>query len=240
MVPRRALVGALAFTMVVPTVITWLYFLALNDRPSSYQQVAYVAGKLVQFGFPIAWVLWVERERPRWSRKVSKRGLALGFLFGGAVASAMFGLYFGYLRPSGFFDEPAMAVRRRIASIGLTSVWTYRLVAVFYALGHSFLEEYYWRWFVFRRWQQLVPLTGAVIASSLGFMAHHVLVLAQYFGWSSPTTWLFAGAVAVGGACWAWLYHVTQSLWVPWIGHCLIDAAIFVIGYDLARELIRA
>jgi membrane protease YdiL (CAAX protease family) len=68
-------------------------------------------------------------------------------------------------------------------------------------------------------------------------MAHHILVLATFFGWWSPATWLFSVAVAIGGAIWAWLYDRTDSLLVPWLGHSLVDAAIFAIGYDLARTL---
>jgi membrane protease YdiL (CAAX protease family) len=74
-----------------------------------------------------------------------------------------------------------------------------------------------------------------VAISSLGFMAHHVLVLGKYFGFSSPATWLFSVCVAVGGAVWAWLYERTESLLGPWLSHLLVDAAIFAIGYDLVR-----
>jgi membrane protease YdiL (CAAX protease family) len=71
----------------------------------------------------------------------------------------------------------------------------------------------------------------AIPISSLGFAAHHVLVLALYFGWASPLTWLFAICVAVGGAIWAWLYDACDSLAAPWLSHALVDAAIFAIGF---------
>jgi membrane protease YdiL (CAAX protease family) len=93
------------------------------------------------------------------------------------------------------------------------------------------LEEYYWRWFVFGRLRLLVPKELAIPISSLGFAAHHVLVLALYFGWASPLTWLFALCVAIGGAIWAWLYDVSESLAAPWLSHAMVDAAIFAIGF---------
>src|SRR5262249_11228268 len=111
----------------------------------------------------------------------------------------------------------------------------YAVVGLFYSLVHSLLEEYYWRWFVYGRMRRYVSLAPAIVISSLGFMAHHVIVLATYFGWANGWTWLFAVATAVGGAFWAWLYERSGSIYGPWISHLLMDAAIFGIGYDLMR-----
>ncbi len=65
-------------------------------------------------------------------------------------------------------------------------------------------------------------------------MAHHVILLASYFGWTSPITYVFSGGVAIGGVVWAFLYEYSGSLLGPWLSHALIDAAIFTVGYDLA------
>jgi membrane protease YdiL (CAAX protease family) len=66
-------------------------------------------------------------------------------------------------------------------------------------------------------------------------MAHHVLVLAWYFGWTSWATWLFSVSVAIGGVVWCWIYQRSGSLVGPWLSHLLIDAAIFTIGYDMVH-----
>ena len=66
-------------------------------------------------------------------------------------------------------------------------------------------------------------------------MAHHVIILAAYFGGLSIMTILFSLAVAIGGAFWAWLYHRTKSLLGPWVSHAIVDAAIYLIGYDLIK-----
>jgi membrane protease YdiL (CAAX protease family) len=49
---------------------------------------------------------------------------------------------------------------------------------------------------------------------------------------------VFSLAVAVGGAVWAWLYDFSRSLIGPWLSHMLVDIGIFVIGYDLARDIL--
>ena len=49
------------------------------------------------------------------------------------------------------------------------------------------------------------------------------------------------GAAGAGqfGAGWAWLYDQSRSLLGPWGSHCLVDAAIFGIGYDIVREVLQ-
>ena len=76
------------------------------------------------------------------------------------------------------------------------------------------------------------------MVSSLGFMAHHVILLATFLGWDSPLAYLFALAVAIGGAVWAWIYSWSGALLGIWLSHMLIDAAVFLIGYDLVRGIL--
>jgi membrane protease YdiL (CAAX protease family) len=113
-------------------------------------------------------------------------------------------------------------------------------VGVFYSLIHSLLEEYYWRWFVFGQLRELTRLVPAIVISSLGFMAHHVLVIGTYFGFFSPATWLFSLCVAIGGGVWAWLYNRTGSLLGPWVSHLFVDATIFLVGYEIAGPLLKS
>jgi membrane protease YdiL (CAAX protease family) len=111
----------------------------------------------------------------------------------------------------------------------------FALLGLGYSVVHSLLEEYYWRWFVFAQLRHRTSLLTAVLVSSLGFMAHHVIVLATYFGWDSPISYLASIGVAVGGAVWALLYERTGSLYGGWLSHCLVDAAIFLIGFEMLR-----
>ena len=39
----------------------------------------------------------------------------------------------------------------KLTALGLQSPAAFIVLGVFYALVHSLLEEYYWRWFVFAR-----------------------------------------------------------------------------------------
>lgn len=230
---KRADLVAIAVAMTLPTLVTWIYFEGAAGQPA-LTLAAFALGKTVQFALPLAWVLLVQRQRLRlsWPKAAD---LPIAAAFGVAVAAAMFLLYYQVLGPAGFFAGPAEEVRRKVAQFAVTSAAGFAVMGLFYSLIHSLLEEYYWRWFVFGQLRRGCSLGPAVAISSVAFTAHHVIVLARYFGWDSPATWLFVAGVGIGGAIWAWLYDRTQSLYGPWLSHLVVDAAIFWIGYDLWR-----
>lgn len=228
---------AIGLALGYPTILTLAYFVLLKDYAAAVQQSVYTVGKTVQFVFPAVWVFWILRQP--WVRpEVNRKGLGIGLAFGAAVLLGMFVLYIAWLKSSPFAPGLDQQAETKVRDLGLNSLWKYAAVAVFYALAHSLLEEYYWRWFVFGQLQQVVRPVWAVGISSVGFMAHHVILLGTFFGWDSPLAYVFSLGVAVGGAFWAWLYIYSRSLLAPWLSHMLVDIAIFVIGYDLVQELL--
>jgi uncharacterized protein len=226
----------LAVAIVLPSIITWLYFFRAAGADKSVQLGVFSVVKVVQFAMPIVWVALVQKERIR-LRPSGRQGVLFGLAFGSVVAGAMSALYFGVLKDSALMAGAMPEIRAKITGFGIDSAWKYAALGVFYSLVHSFMEEYYWRWFVFGQLRKWTPISAAAAISGLGFMAHHVLVLGKYFGFDNPATYLLSSCIAVGGAVWAWLYQRTGSLLGPWMSHLLVDAAIFAIGYDLARPL---
>ena len=65
----RADHALLAVALVLPTLVTWLYFVALAAYPSVVQQGAYAVGKGVQFALPVVWIWLVLRQRPALARR---------------------------------------------------------------------------------------------------------------------------------------------------------------------------
>lgn len=224
-----ALVGSLVF----PTLLTLAYFDLLQPP---YQNPVYLVGKIIQFAFPAVWVAVVLQERIRLTRPAGA-GILLGLAFGASILVATLMLYHWVLEPLGVFAGPDEVVRQKIQERGIDTVWKYAGFGVFYAVAHSLLEEYYWRWFVFRQLTRYLRIGPAILISSFGFMAHHVVLMKSFFGWGSAWTYLFSLAVAIGGFVWAWLYNRSQSLYGPWGSHLLVDAAIFLVGYEIARPL---
>jgi membrane protease YdiL (CAAX protease family) len=230
--------AALAFAMLYPSLMAWIYFVVLappaaTSQPSYAVLLAYGAGKLVQFGFPLLWVWVFEPERLQ-LRRPSFRGLEWGVGFGLAVGALILAAYYLGLRNGRLLSETPDRVRAKVAQFHMNTPALYLLMALLVAGVHSLMEEYYWRWFVFGELERRWPLLPAMLVSGLAFMLHHVIILSVYL----PGRWLaaalpFSLAVAAGGAVWAWLYHRTGTIYSCWISHLLVDAAIMVVGYDL-------
>lgn len=233
---KRVELGFLVVALVWPIAATWFYFVAAAPDNSLVPAI-YSAAKVVQFALPLACWALTDRSRFRFPRP-TREGLASGVAFGLIVLGATLALYFAVLKGSPFLSGLDIQVRSKVAAMGLDSRVKYLLFVLFLSFLHSGLEEYYWRAFVFAGLRNQVPLTAAVAVSSLGFMAHHVLVLRGFFPdrfWSAAVP--LSLAVAVGGAVWAYQYHRYKSVYPAWIGHALVDLAILAVGYDLVFSL---
>jgi membrane protease YdiL (CAAX protease family) len=222
---------ALAFALLWPTLATYGYFVLWSGDES--MSLLYGAAKLLQFAFPLAWVLGVQRRRIKLQRP-NVAGLLWGLGFGLCVAAAGLGAYYGFLKSSRFFAETPALVTAKLEDMGLTTPGRFFAFALFLSLPHALFEEYYWRWFTFGELRRVAPVPLAIAISSLGFMAHHVLVIHAYLAGFWLMIALLSLCVAVGGAVWAWLYHRYRSIYGPWVSHFLVDCVIMYIGYDLA------
>jgi membrane protease YdiL (CAAX protease family) len=236
---RAALWLAVVFAMTFPTAAAWGYFLAVPRDQATvnpWVQGLYIAGKAIQFPFPILVLLLLREPWPRPVRP-TRQGLLPGLGFGVLVAGAILGFYLFQLRNTERMRQTAELVCAKLAQAGMASPGRYLVLAGFLAVLHSLLEEYYWRWFVFGRLRQLTAFVPAMVLSSLAFMAHHVIILYVYLPgqlWTRVVP--FSLAIASGGAVWAWMYDRVGTLYPSWLGHLLVDAAILVVGWDLLQQ----
>lgn len=229
----RATLAAVLFAALFPTFATWLYFVVLPG--SRWMLPVYAACKILQFAFPLVWVLGIERAHPDLWKGPSRAGLLGGLLSGLGISAFLFIVWETLLAGGPIAARAAQAASAKLSAFGIETAGGYLLLAVFYSVFHSLLEEYYWRWFVFGHLRRPLPVRTAAVLSSLAFMSHHVLVVGELAGAYNPRTWLLASTVGVGGLLWAWLYHRSRSLYGPWLSHALVDAALLWIGYGLWR-----
>jgi membrane protease YdiL (CAAX protease family) len=233
--PSSVPLSALLLAMVFPTLATLVDFviLAQGGHSNPWQRVAYAAGVAFQLCFPVLCLRHFEGRWPRPGRP-TLRGLGLGLLFGSVVALGTVALYYLFLRSTPVFVTTADRLRHKMEEFGLASPAGFALFAVFISVPHSLLEEYYWRWFVFGRLRLYLPVPTAMVLSAVAFMAHHIVLLWVYFPgqvWTAVVP--FSLCVAAGGVAWAWLYHGTGAIYPVWLSHLLVDAGLFVVGYDL-------
>jgi membrane protease YdiL (CAAX protease family) len=224
---------ALVIAVIYPSLLTWLYFIALADASTPLQRLAYTVGKLLQFALPAAFFALVARQpvRPPWRwRSRLLEGLVSGLLI--SSVTLVFPSLLRRLEGSPLSGLPSR-IAEKLGDLGVSLPWGFLALALFYSLIHTLLEEYYWRWFVFGGLRKFFGFPAALIAASLGFTAHHVLVVASYIGWSSPWNVPLAVGVAAAGAYWAWLYERSGSLASPWLSHVLVDLAVFRVGFEI-------
>ena len=215
-----------------PALLAFCYFIYLAGTEGVLQKAAYGVGKTVQFALPVIWVGFVCHESWR-LRRFSARGLPEALVFAALVFAAMLGIYYGALRHNVLASDSSAAqiITDRLSRFHLNHPIPFFWAGAFYAIIHSGLEEYYWRWFLYGRLAKNMPWIWAMLLSSIGFTFHHILVLGIYFGFMHWLTWLASFGVGVGGAYWCWSYRRFDTIWPAWISHGIIDVAIFVIGY---------
>jgi membrane protease YdiL (CAAX protease family) len=226
----------LAFAMIFPSVMGWLAFALVppgQSEASKVGPIAYYGGKVVQFTLPVVFLLLTTGQFPLPGRP-SFRGVSLGVAFGLLTAAAILILYHGFLRDSRVFRQSPGLIQAKLAEFGLDSPLGFAVIACFITILHSLLEEYYWRWFVFGQLRRWLPFAAAMLLSSFFFAAFHAFSLNLYLsGHLFSAVLPFVACVGIGGGIWCWLYERTGSVYAPWISHLLVDASLFVVGYDL-------
>jgi hypothetical protein len=249
---RMSLLLAILFSLFFPTLLTAVYFNWLQG--SNWVQPVYILGKGLQFLFPIVFVYLYFPNRlvgaQNGDRKTSglnckvtsankkirpngRTNVAIGVIFGLLVVISMLVVY-RFLIPEPVLHSLHSTAREKVDGMGIDTLPRYLMLLAFYVCFHSLLEEYYWRWFNYFLLKQLLPehwpiLTARTI-SSLGFMAHHIILLAAFFGISNPLVWLFSASVAVGGWFWCWQLDQPWGFRAAWLSHAIVDAGIFGLG----------
>ena len=223
--PSRGTAGlALLLTAPLPCVGTWLAMVALPE--STVAKALFMGAKIWLLVAPLLWLRFIERRpiRPvRWSN----RGMIAGHLTGIVIFLGIVGAYLTLGRA--WIDTSLML--GKIREIGIDRWWLYGGFALYACFVNSLLEEYFWRWFVFRRSEDVLGrrhLPLAVVAAGVLFTAHHVIALSVYFDWR--ITALASLGVFIGGVTWSTLYLRTGNIYAGWVSHVWADLAIFGIG----------
>ncbi len=229
---RRLWWGLLAAAMTLPTVAALAYFVWLEG--TAWVAPVYVGAKALQFAGPVAGlgVLLAAADGPPQRRRSAALGLGAG-LAGAAFTWFAYALLF---RHGALAESAADAIAVKLADFHLGTPARYAAAALLISFVHSWLEEVYWRAFVYGRLRRLTSSEWSILVAAIGFAAHHVVVLAVYLGAAAsvPVLILMSLPVVLGGVLWSLLYRTTGNrLLAPWLSHVCIDLSIMAAGYDL-------
>jgi membrane protease YdiL (CAAX protease family) len=156
----------------------------------------------------------------KFSRRVFLYGVPLG-----TIAALI--IVFAYMKLQDQIDWSLLKIYLDNKNITAT---TFFLVFSYITFGNSYLEELFFRWWVFRTLSSW-NISFAYIFSSLLFALYHLSIFSTWFnGWILLFVLL---GLFVSWWLFAFLYHKTASIWSAWIVHIFADTAIVVIGYLL-------
>lgn len=223
---RRAAVVALLLLAPVPT-IGVVAAMVVATGPAG--QAVFVAAKIWLVVFPAVWFLVVERRPWSWSPATQGglfAGAATGLVIAGAIVTA------AWLAGVRSMDLGPLITEAGEMELGTPAA--YLAAATMWTLVNSLMEEYVYRWFIFRQLEALTGGAWAVIGSAAVFTVHHVVAVGTYL--TPFLAALASGGVFAGGLLWSWLYLRYRSIWPGWISHVLADVAVFGVGWVLLFE----
>ena len=165
-------------------------------------------------------VLYLSLLRPK------KKGLLPAIALGVGIYVVILG---GYFLVSPFFDFSQIA-GALTDNAGVTKD-NFLYVSLYISFANSFLEEFFFRGFVFTNLKQHSGRKLAYIFSAAAFSLYHV---AMMIGWFSPALFLLVMAgLVVGGMIFNWLNEKLDTIYCSWLTHMVANFAIHTIGFML-------
>jgi len=227
-VASRRIWYALTPALLLPTLSALFYFVVFKEAAVS--KPIYVATKFFTIFWPVIATVWLLRRRLDFGGVAAsghRRSLLPGLLVGLAIVAVMV----AWMKSpwSQVILAGGAAVHTKVESLGFLDHFLF--FAAFIIILHSFIEEFYWRWFVFGNLRHVLPLPAAHALAAVGFAAHHLVVTCQYYPF-----WFalgLAACVAVGGLIWSLLFQRYNSLLGSWMSHLCVDAGLMWVGYQM-------
>lgn len=159
-------------------------------------------------------------------KKIDKRHLKLGFIFG---VSSFFIILVAYSLLGHFIDF--QSITEELQNKSKITPGNFALIGAYVTFGNSFLEEFFFRGFIFLNLYKLKYKKTAYIYSSLLFGLYHIAIFKTWF--SLWITILVLLGLIVVGFVFNWLDTKSENFINSWILHIMADSAIILIGFKV-------
>jgi membrane protease YdiL (CAAX protease family) len=156
-------------------------------------------------------------------KNIDKNHLKMGFLFG--ILSFLIILIAYYILRN-VID--LQSISEDLQNKSKITASSFIFVGLYITLGNSFLEEYFFRGFIFLNLYEHNSKKFAYIYSSLLFGLYHIGIFKAWFNIELVGLALL-GLIAVG-FIFNWLDTKSENFINSWIVHILADSAIILIG----------
>ena len=167
-------------------------------------------------------ILYLPLLRPK------KKGLLLAIALGVGIYAVILG---GYFLVSPFFDFSK--ITGALTENAGVMKENFLLVSLYISFANSFLEEFFFRGFVFTNMKEHAGRKPAYIISAAAFSLYHV---AMMVGWFSPALFfLVMAGLFVGGMIFNWLNERLDTIYCSWLTHMFANFAINTIGFMLLK-----
>lgn len=167
-------------------------------------------------------VLYLPLLRPK------KKGLLPAIALGACIYGVILGGYF-LVKPFFDFSQIAGALTQ---NAGVTKA-NFLYVSLYISFANSFLEEFFFRGFVFTNLKRHSSRSVAYLFSAAAFSLYHV---AMMIGWFSPVLFLLVMVgLVIGGMIFNWLNEKLDTIYCSWLTHMFANFAINTIGFILLK-----
>jgi len=227
--PQRIIPALLALALIVPAP-TLGELAGLQFWPgTALGTLLYIGAKCWIVLVPLIW--WRCIDHGAWSWSPPKRGgFAVALIAGVVIAAVMLGVYAIALH-NHWLASSIPRMRAQAARTHLDVWWVFLVFVLVISSANALMEEFVWRWFVYRQCAALMPSALAVLAAAALFTVHHTAALCVQA--TAASVLLGSLGVFLGGLIWSWMYQRYQSIWPGFVCHILADAGMFAIGWHM-------
>lgn len=186
--------------------------------------------KIILFtAMPGIYIKYIKKENLKESFRL--RSLSKGKLKVGTLSGILFFVIVisAYYVVQGEIDLNSIAKELQ-TKLKVTPV-NFIFIALYITFGNSFLEEFFFRGFIFLNLYKLNSKRTAYVYSSLLFGLYHIGIFKTWF--DLPITLLALFGLVSVGFLFNWMDTKSDNFFNSWIAHIFADIAVMVIGFKM-------